>query len=1061
MPTSGAIVAERLLRERAGHQVLLGRFGDGGRVILRRFPVDAPPFPNERARALERIRRAALPGLAPILGLRMHQGAFEVQEAFVEGFSLGAAIDAVREHVTVNVALAVVHDAARALAGLHALAEDDGSPAHLIHGNLGLDELVVSRRGESQVIGLEGRRGDLSVDVEALMSVMRALLATRAINPKGSALLDRLAELKFKSCAELARAIEVYLSRQDPTQLAQRRLRFTSAVLGSYREEVEDFEGEEPTAGELDLEGAVLRGGGEAVAVGFRIPVERADSVPSLDPRDMELLRSDDSAATPFVADVDVLRADTAETTAGDVPPEDDDLFGFGTVDSENLTVDEYDEAALLDPGLIIGPRRTHSEEELGFGRGVSAPPSRGESATEDELGEVSEEGEALAEAMEASEEDARAGLMGSAAPPDRSEPVGERADAVRVGDYRVVASIGRGGMGEIYLGREVKEGKLGGLVALKVLGSQGHLLERDEEALDMLLDEAKIMGHIHHPNVLKVVNFGKDHGRYFLATEYLEGRPLVRVMIEAYSKGGGMDYGLVAAIGADAAYGLHAAHSAVAKDGAPLKVVHRDVSPQNIFITYGGVTKVIDFGVARATERIAQTAVGLVKGKAAYMSPEQAEGRDVDARSDVFSLGVCLWEMIAGCRLFKRDIEYDTLLAVQSAPIEPPSVVRGKPNPVLDHIILNALARDRGRRTQSAKELAAQLADYARGQGIQDRAKAVAGLLDGLFREAKAKEQRLIRGLEERMASPDEVAQLEALSGVSQRGDVREITLVGAPDSLADLDDFGRKTTGSARVIQAVDRLQAERVGSILELGGETEVDPSEQGARPPTVFPAPSEAEIEDGFDGMPTRPLPADLVAQVRLGLSPPPAPEAVHVELDDDDDDAFEIVEAGGADGPAARAATAPLGPPPGVILGARAGRSGALVWILSGATVLALAVAGVLLWQMLPEDEGGEPTVALRTVADGDPEAATSSAAQAGGVAPAPQPALPAPARAAPEEPAPEEPAPEDPRARGPRARGRPAPGGPGAASAGAPAPGGPGAASAGAPARRARAARPA
>ena len=138
-----------------------------------------------------------------------------------------------------------------------------------------------------------------------------------------------------------------------------------------------------------------------------------------------------------------------------------------------------------------------------------------------------------------------------------------------------------------------------------------------------------------------------------------------------------------------DAAYGLYAAHTCRALDGKALGVVHRDISPQNIFVTYQGVAKVIDFGVAWAVQRMSKTAVGLVKGKAAYMSPEQAEGRDVDARSDVFSLGICLWEMAAGKRLFKRDNEFDTLLAVQAADVEPPTKVRGRPDPELDKIIL------------------------------------------------------------------------------------------------------------------------------------------------------------------------------------------------------------------------------------------------------------------------------------------------------------------------------------------------------------------------------------
>src|SRR5262249_18294688 len=157
-------------------------------------------------------------------------------------------------------------------------------------------------------------------------------------------------------------------------------------------------------------------------------------------------------------------------------------------------------------------------------------------------------------------------------------------------------------------------------------------------------------------------------------------------------------------------------------------------------------------------------------KGKAAYMSPEQTEGKEVDARSDVFSLGVCLWEMIAGRRLFKRETEYDTLMAVSTAPIERPTQVRGKPNPVLDRVILNALTRNREKRTQSALELAAQLTEYVQGIGLKEPRSTVHELMQRLFGSVAAEEQALIRALEARAATEEEEDSLRRLSGVAQR---------------------------------------------------------------------------------------------------------------------------------------------------------------------------------------------------------------------------------------------------------------------------------------------------
>lgn len=415
---------------------------------------------------------------------------------------------------------------------------------------------------------------------------------------------------------------------------------------------------------------------------------------------------------------------------------------------------------------------------------------------------------------------DARHGLMAPAAAP------AERPTAVLVGDYRVVAAIGKGGMGEIYLARALSEDRM---VALKVLGTTE---SGDDDALGMLMDEAAIMARIDHPHVLKVLDFGKAHGRIFLASEYLEGRPLVRVMIASYDRDGGLSHNDVAAIGAQAARGLHAAHTATTTAGAPLEVVHRDVSPQNIFVTYEGVTKVIDFGVARASERVVRTQIGLVKGKAAYMSPEQAEGRVLDARSDVFSLGICLWEMVAGKRLFKRPLDYDTLVAVQTAPIEPPSEVRGNQDPELDAIIMSALVRDPSRRTPTAEVLAERLEAYLETRGVMGTETAVSAMMGRLFGEEANRERALVRELEARAATEADARSLKELSGVSYQGGAKEITLVAEPDALGALDRYGeeQEITGE-RVIRKVKSLKAERQPEGSELITET---PRKRGSGP-----------------------------------------------------------------------------------------------------------------------------------------------------------------------------------------------------------------------------------
>jgi len=367
--------------------------------------------------------------------------------------------------------------------------------------------------------------------------------------------------------------------------------------------------------------------------------------------------------------------------------------------------------------------------------------------------------------------------------------PTGED-DSPTLGRYEVVANIGRGGMGEVYLARKKDADPEADFVALKVLVDEDG---RDQELIGMFMDEASIMAQIHHPNVLAVYDFGRARGSYFLAMEYLSGRPLVRVMIDAYTRDGGMDSRVIAAIGADAARGLYAAHSAVSKTGQPLAVVHRDVSPQNIFVTYRGVSKVIDFGVARASERVSRTNHGQLKGKAAYMSPEQINGKVVDGRSDVFSLGICLWEMAAGRRLFKRSTDYDTMAAVLQGEVHPPSAFRPEVDRALDDIILAALERNPKRRMVDAGLLSERLETFAKTRGLATDGTGVARLLDSMYSQVAAEERALIRMLQDRAGTEAEINSLRELSGIAPRGDLRmEVTLAARPAALSDLDDFG-----------------------------------------------------------------------------------------------------------------------------------------------------------------------------------------------------------------------------------------------------------------------------
>ena len=215
------------------------------------------------------------------------------------------------------------------------------------------------------------------------------------------------------------------------------------------------------------------------------------------------------------------------------------------------------------------------------------------------------------------------------------------------LGKYQPIARLGHGGMADVYLA--VAHGPVG-FNKLQVIKRLRSNLAEETEFLTMFLDEARLAARLNHPNVVQTNEVGESNGRYYIAMEYLEGQPLNRIL-KASPQPSHASY---LTILSQALAGLHHAHELVDFDGKKLCVVHRDVSPHNIFVTYEGAVKLVDFGVAKAATHSAQTRAGVLKGKVGYMPPEQARGADVDRRADIFSVGVILWEILAGRRLWE-----------------------------------------------------------------------------------------------------------------------------------------------------------------------------------------------------------------------------------------------------------------------------------------------------------------------------------------------------------------------------------------------------------------------
>ncbi|HEX4461427.1 MAG TPA: serine/threonine-protein kinase, partial [Polyangia bacterium] len=316
---------------------------------------------------------------------------------------------------------------------------------------------------------------------------------------------------------------------------------------------------------------------------------------------------------------------------------------------------------------------------------------------------------------------------------------------STQFGKYVLQRKLAEGGMAELFLAKQEGMEGFEKLVVVKRILPQ---LCADDSFVRMFLNEARVAARLNHPNVVQIFDLGKLGEQFFIAMEYVHGEDLRAVIREATEHGARLPLGLCCRILADAMAGLHYAHTRAGADGKPLGLVHRDVSPQNVIVTYEGGVKIVDFGIAKATREAnaAQTQAGLLKGKYAYMSPEQARGLPIDARADVFCAGILLWEMVTWQRLFKRSTEMATLMAVAEEPIRRPSTIDKTLPPELDRIIAKALERNPDDRFQSAQELRAALEALIRTSGWEADAMALSEWMRGLFAKKLQRQAEDIR---------------------------------------------------------------------------------------------------------------------------------------------------------------------------------------------------------------------------------------------------------------------------------------------------------------------------
>jgi serine/threonine protein kinase len=307
-------------------------------------------------------------------------------------------------------------------------------------------------------------------------------------------------------------------------------------------------------------------------------------------------------------------------------------------------------------------------------------------------------------------------------------------------GRYQLLGLLGQGGMGRLYIAERRGIQGFVKIVALKVI--LPHLAD-SAQLREMFLNEARIAAKLEHPNIVVTYELGEFEGKYFIAMEYLPGEDFSAIV--ARCQGGlRVPVEIATALAQQAAQGLHYAHEARDQQGRPIGLVHRDVNLRNVFLTYHGAVKLLDFGVVRGREG-QRTSPGAFKGKYGYCAPEQLDGGQVDRRTDVFCLGIVLWELLTGTPLFDTGSDAKTIDAVRSRRVDAPSALRPEIPPALDAIVLRALARDPAKRFQSAYDLSEELDAFLLERDTRPSSKSLGRWLESIFGAERASLKKAI----------------------------------------------------------------------------------------------------------------------------------------------------------------------------------------------------------------------------------------------------------------------------------------------------------------------------
>jgi eukaryotic-like serine/threonine-protein kinase len=366
-------------------------------------------------------------------------------------------------------------------------------------------------------------------------------------------------------------------------------------------------------------------------------------------------------------------------------------------------------------------------------------------------------------------------------------------------GKYRLIAELGQGGMATVYLAVAMGQSGFRKLAVVKLLRPE---IAVDAEFVQMFLDEAKLCARLSHPNIVHTYDVGVDEVGHLMAMEYLDGVSLHAAVAKLARNGGPFKFALQARVLLDVVEGLRYAHELKDYDGRSLEIVHRDVTPHNIFVTYDGQVKLLDFGIAKAATSSVRTATGVIKGKLTYMAPEQARGEPVDARADLYAVGVMLWEAVTGRRRWPTGLSQPALftrLASGEPPENPNATSFGYP-PEVDTIILKALAPKPDDRYQTAAEMRVALEGVlAKLEPVSLRDLGV--MLGNAFSDGRTRLREVIEEqfrVIDRGGRPSEPHQLPAVTppGFMTASDVLERH--GQPAETAKIDSQSVRMTGA-----------------------------------------------------------------------------------------------------------------------------------------------------------------------------------------------------------------------------------------------------------------------